>query len=109
VIVNVCPAARTTATADRVWNILTTTEKIAEWQDARFVSADPPGAVAPGQAIHLSAQGFGRAWPVRIDVRDVDPKHRWIDWVAHLPFGVDNEQRTTLTETPEGGTLVRFN
>jgi hypothetical protein len=46
---------------------------------------------------------------VRIDVRDVDQKHRWIDWVAHLPFGVDNEQRTTLTETPEGGTLVRFN
>ena len=92
-----------------MWSILTTTEKIAEWQDARFVSADPPGEVTPGQAIHLSARGFGRTWPVRIDVRDVDPHHRWIDWVAHLPLGVDNEQRTTLTETPEGGTLVRFN
>ena len=88
-----------------MWSVLTTTENFADWQDARFVS----GTVAPGQSILLSAPGFGRSWPVRIDVRDVDPKHRWIDWVAHLPFGVDNEQRTTLTETPEGGTVVRFN
>jgi hypothetical protein len=54
-------------------------------------------------------RGFGRWWPVRIDVRGVDPQHRWIDWVARLPLGVANHQRTTLTETPEGGTLVRFN
>jgi len=109
VIVNVCPAARTTAPPERMWSVLTTTEKIGDWQDARFVSVDPPGDVRAGQAIHLAARGFGRWWPVRIDVREVDPGHRWIDWVARLPFGVDNHQRTTLTETPEGGTLVRFN
>ena len=33
----------------------------------------------------------------------------WIEWVARLPLGVENYQRTTLTETPGGGTLVRFN
>ena len=108
-IVNVCPAAMTSASPDRVWSVLSKPEKFEEWQGARFVSADPPGDVQPGQAINLSARGFGRSWPVRIDVRDVDPEHRWIDWVARLPLGIANFQRTTLSETPEGGTLVRFN
>jgi len=109
VIVNVCPAARTSASPDRVWSVLSRPEKFEDWQGARFVSAAPPGDVQPGQAINLSARGFGRSWPVRIDVRDVDPDHRWIDWVARLPLGIANFQRTTLSETPEGGTLVRFN
>ena len=108
-IVNVCPAARSTATPDRVWSILSAPQKFEEWQGARFVSADPAGHLQPGQSINLSARGFGRWWPVRIDVRDVDPGRRWVDWVAWLPLGVANYQRTTLTETPEGGTLVRFN
>ena len=108
-VVNVCPAARSSASPDRIWSVLSKPQKFEEWQGARFVSADPPGDVQPGQTINLSARGFGRWWPVRIDVRDVDPQHRWIDWVARLPLGIANFQRTTLTETPEGGTLVRFN
>ncbi|HEY6117561.1 MAG TPA: SRPBCC family protein [Candidatus Dormibacteraeota bacterium] len=108
-IVNVCPAAMTSASPDRVWSVLSKPQLFEAWQGAHFVSADPPGEVQPGQAIHLSARGLGRAWPVRIDVRDVDPHHRWIDWVARLPLGIANFQRTTLTETPEGGTLLRFN
>jgi ligand-binding SRPBCC domain-containing protein len=109
VIVNVCPAQRSTASPDHIWSILSSPEKFEEWQGARFVSAKPPGDVQAGQVINLSARGFGRSWPVRIDVRDVDPHHLWIDWVARLPFGLTNFQRTTLTETPGGGTLVRFN
>ena len=109
VVVNVCPAARTNASPDRVWSVLSKPQKFEEWQGARFVSAVPPGDVQPGQSINLSARGFGRWWAVRIDVRDVDPQHRWIDWVARLPLVVENHQRTTLSETPEGGTLVRFN
>ena len=108
-VVNVCPAAGTSASADRIWTVLSKPERFEEWQGARFVSADPPGGVQPGQVINLSARGFGRSWPVRIDVRDTDPEHRWIDWIVQLPLGVENHQRTTLTETPEGGTLVRFN
>jgi hypothetical protein len=108
-VINVCPAAVSTATPERIWGVLTTPERLGDWADARFVSAEPPGPAKPGQVISLSAPGLGREWPVRIDVRDIDPRHRWIDWVARLPLGVDNHQRTTLTETPEGGTLVRFN
>ena len=80
-----------------------------EWQDARFVSAEPPGQMQPGQKINLAARGFGREWPVRIDVRDVDPQHSWVDLVVHLPLGVTNHEHVTLTETKEGGTLVRLN
>ena len=108
-IVNVCPAAVSSAPPEKIWSVLTSLERIGEWQDARFVSAEPPGPMKPGQVIHLLAAGFGREWPVRIEVPGVDPHHRWVDFVVHLPFRVANHERVTLTETKEGGTLVRFN
>jgi uncharacterized protein YndB with AHSA1/START domain len=109
VIINICPAAVTPASPDRVWRLLTTPERFGEWLDATFVSANPPGSATPSQTIHLWAPSLGRRWPVSIDVVDVDPQSRWIDLLAHLPFGIDNHEHVTLTETKEGGTLVRFN
>jgi activator of Hsp90 ATPase-like protein len=109
VIVNVCPAAATSAAADRIWSVLTTPERFGEWADADFVSAEPPGPAQAGQVIRLTSQGYGRRWPVRIDVLDVDPGRRWIDLVAYLPLGIANHERITLSETDRGGTLVRFN
>jgi uncharacterized protein YndB with AHSA1/START domain len=109
VIVNVCPAATTSAPPDRVWRVLTTPEKFDDWAGARFVSADPPGPVSPGQKIYLMALALGRKWPVRMDVRDLDPGHRWIDLLVHLPFGIENHERVTMTGTDSGGTLVRLN
>jgi uncharacterized protein YndB with AHSA1/START domain len=109
VIVNVCPAAVTPASPDRVWKVLTTPERFSEWNDANFVRAEPPGPVRPDQVIHFTTPAFGRTWPVTIEVRDMDPHSRWIDLLVHLPFAVDNHEHVTLTETKEGGTLVRFN
>jgi len=109
VIVNVCPAATTKASLDRIWSVLTDPQHIHEWNDASYVSADPPGPMTPGQVIHLTAPEFGRTWPVKFDVRNVDRQKRWLDVVVHLPFGIENHERITLTETADGGTLVRFN
>jgi ligand-binding SRPBCC domain-containing protein len=109
VIVNVCPAATSKAPPDKIWSVLTAPEKFEDWQDARYISSDPPGPVEPGQVINLKARGFGREWPVRIDVRDMDPQHRWMDLMVHLPLGLTNHEHLTLTQTKEGGTLVRFN
>jgi len=108
-VVNVCPAAVTRVSPDRVWTVLTSPEHFDAWMDATFVSADPTGPVKPGQTIHLSALGLRRRWPVSMDVVDMDPHRRWIDLVVHLPLGVDNHEHVTLTETKDGGTLVRFN
>jgi ligand-binding SRPBCC domain-containing protein len=108
-VVNVCPAAVTSAPPESVWRVLTTPERFSEWNDATFVSAEPPGPLKPGQTLHLTAPALGRKWPVTIEVRDMDPQSRWIDFLVHLPFAVDNHEHVTLTETKEGGTLVRFN
>lgn len=108
-IVNVCPAAVSKAPPDRIWSVLTASERVHEWTDASYASAKPPGPMAAGQVIKLTARGFGKNWPIRFDVRDVDPQKRWLDLVVHIPPGIVNHERITLTETPEGGTLVRFN
>ena len=108
-VVNVCPAAVTSASADQVWQILIAPERFGEWTDADFVSADPAGPAAPGQVIHLGASGLGRVWPLTMDIGDMDPSRRWIDMVVRLPFAIRVDEHITLTPTPEGGTLVRFN
>ena len=108
-IVNVCPTAVSSAPPDRVWTVLTNFERFGDWNDATYVSADPPGPTKRGQVIHLTAPALGRKWPVTIDVGEFDPNKRWIDLLVHLPFGVDNQERVTLSETDAGGTLVRFN
>lgn len=107
-IVNVCPAAVTPAPADRIWSVLTVPERFGEWTAATYVSAEPTGPVTKGQTIHLTASYAGRHWPIDVEVRGVDPQRRWIDLLVRLPFGIENHEHLTLTET-EGGTLVRFN
>lgn len=106
---NVCPASVTHASPNRLWSVLSVPERFGEWTDATYLSSDPVGPVKPGQTIHLTAPLFGRSLPIDIAVRDVDPRRGWIDLVVRLPFGVDNHEHITLTETTEGGTLVRFN
>lgn len=108
-IVNVCPAAVTPAPPDRVWQVLVDTEKLGDWTDAMFVSAEPQGPAVTGQVVSLTARGLGRTWPVTIEVGEMDPGHRWIDFVARLPLGLENHEHLTLTGTPDGGTLIRFN
>jgi hypothetical protein len=108
-IVNVCPAAATSAPADRVWRVLTTPERFGEWLDATFVSASPPGLASAGQRVEMTSRALGRRWPVAIEVVEMDPRSRWLELRVRLPFGVVNEERVTLTETEAGGTLVRFN
>jgi hypothetical protein len=109
VALNVCPAATSKAPPNRFWRVLTEVDRYGDWVDARFVSADPDGPARPGQKLYFDAPALGRAWPVRIDLVGLDPGHRWIDMVAYLPFGIENHEHLTLTDTPDGGTLVRFN
>ena len=108
-ILNVRPAANSKAPPDRLWAVLTAVDRFGEWVDGRVVSARPPGTANPGQVIDMVTPEFGREWPVRIEVGKMDPQRRWIDFLVRLPFGVENHEHLTLTERPDGGTLVRFN
>jgi len=85
------------------------TDRYSDWTDARFVSAIPPGPATRGQVVLFAAPFLGRALRFTITIQDLDPNRRWIDMLARFPFGIDNHEHLTLTETREGGTLVRFN
>jgi len=109
VIVNVCPAATSEAPPDRFWEILIDPKAYELWADARLISSEPPGPVRAGTALRMKSPGFGRQWPVRLDITGLDPDRRWIDIVARLPLGIENHEHLTLTEMPDGRTLIRFN
>src|SRR5258708_23921794 len=108
-VVNVGPAAVTPAPPERVWRVLTTPERLSEWNDATFVSSDPPGPVKPGQTLHFTAPSFGRTWPVTMEVRDTDPQSRCIDIIVRLPLGVVKHEHISLTETNKCRSAGRCN
>ena len=108
-IVNVCPAAVTRTPPDKIWEILEATDRLGEWTDVKVVSMDPPGPAQAGQVVVMGSPALGRRWSLSIEVTGLDPQHRWIDYVVRLPFGISNYEHLTLTERPDGGTLVRFN
>ena len=108
-IVNVCPAATSKAPPDRFWEILIDPKAYELWADARLLSSEPPGPVRAGTVLRMMAPGFGREWPVRLEVPGLDSNRRWIDIVVHLPLGIVNQEHLTLAERPDGGTLIRFN
>jgi hypothetical protein len=109
VIVNVCPAATTKAPPDRIWSVMTAPERVGEWNDATYVKSEPPGPVRPGQVIYLTAPALGLRWPLSFHIEDLDPQRRWAEMLVKLPFGIENHEHITLTETTDGSTLVRFN
>jgi len=108
VVVNVCPAATTTAPPEKVWNVIASIDRWSEWAGAAVLTVEPPGPIQPGQHIRLGAPTL-RFLQFTIDITDLDSQRRWIDLVARFPFGIANYEHLTLTEMDGGGTLVRFN
>lgn len=107
-IVNVCPAGVSKVPPDKVWSVIVDFARWHEWTDAVVAAVEPPGPAQPGQVVHLHAPRL-RFLRFTIDIGDIDPNRRWIDLVARFPFGIENHEHLTLTETDGGGTLVRFN
>ena len=108
-IVNVCPAAVTSASPERVWNVIVNLERAEEWMDVKVDSSQPPGVMTPGQIIKLGGPVLGLKLYLSMEVGEMDPQRGWIDLLVRLPFGIDNHEHLTLTPTDAGGTLIRFN
>jgi hypothetical protein len=53
VIVNVCPAATSTAPPDRFWAVLAESERLGEWTDAKRIVAGKCAQALDTPAAHL--------------------------------------------------------
>jgi uncharacterized protein YndB with AHSA1/START domain len=109
VIVSVCPAAVVQAPVERVWDLLTRPAGFDLWVDTELESAEPDGRARAGQRMRFRAPvAAGLTLRLTIDVVDVDAELRRLRFLATLPFGIENDQTTTLSEVEPGTTLVRF-
>lgn len=88
--------------------MLADTGHFDRWNDAHFVSADPPGRVQPGQRLEFWAGLLGLRLPVRMTVGEVEPPHL-LGLRVELPLGIVNDERVVLQPADEGRTLIRFN
>jgi uncharacterized protein YndB with AHSA1/START domain len=96
------------APVERVWDLLTRPDGFDLWADALVVSAEPEGRARPGQLVHLVTRALGWSFAVTIEVREVDEERHRLRFLVELPFGVINDQVTTLAAAGDGETLVRF-
>jgi uncharacterized protein YndB with AHSA1/START domain len=96
------------APVERVWELMTRPEAFDLWADAAVVAAEPEGPAQPGQELHLVTNALGLTFAVRIRVQEVDAERRRLRFLADLPFGVVNDQVTTMADAGGGTTLVRF-
>ncbi len=55
-----------------------------------------------------AATGLGFHLQITMDVQDVSVEQRRLRLLVNLPFGITNDQTTTLTDAGAGRTLVRF-
>jgi uncharacterized protein YndB with AHSA1/START domain len=106
--VNVCPSAVVEAPVERVWALMTSPEGFDTWTDASLVAAEPEGPARPGQRLRLATSAFGHRFGMTIDVLEVDAQRHLLRLRVYFPFGLVEDQTTTMTPAGDGRTLVRF-
>ncbi|MGZ3459492.1 MAG: SRPBCC family protein [Archangium sp.] len=101
-VVSACPTDVVEAPVEGVWSFLTSPDRLDLWWDAKVARVSPPGPMVAGQRIDASTRAFGRSFPVRFDVHQVDAEQHQVRMTAYLPLGLIND--TTLTCSPlQGG------
>jgi hypothetical protein len=91
----VCPACVADAPAEVVWSLLDPAH-LDEWWDARTRRVTPPGPLSARQRLECRAGPLG-LFGFTAEVLDVDAAARRLHWVIRLPFGIVNDQTTTVT------------
>jgi hypothetical protein len=101
-----CPACVADAPAEVVWSLLDPAH-LDEWWDARTRRVTPQGPLSAGQRLECRAGPLG-LFSVTVEVLEVDTAARRLHWVARLPFGIVNEQTTTVTPLGPGRCRISF-
>jgi hypothetical protein len=101
-----CPTCVADAPLSVVWSLLDPA-RLDEWWDARTRRVTPRGPLAPGQRIEALAGPLGPL-AVTLDVLEVDPAAHRVRFRVRMPFGITNDQTTTLTPLGPGRCRIGF-
>jgi hypothetical protein len=89
-----CPACVADAPAEVVWSLLDPA-RLDEWWGIRTVRVSPRGPLSAGQRLECRSGPLGM-FAVAAEVLDVDQAARRLHWSVRLPFGVVNDQTTSV-------------
>ena len=103
--IQTCPTALVQASADRVWQLLTTPSELQRWSGLRIVKG-PDRPLATGDQIVFRAS-LSALLEVRFQVMDLEPLRRLVLEV-HFPFGIVNDEVVVLTPASEGACRVTY-
>lgn len=103
-----CPIAIIDAPAERVWRLLDSPARYADWWDAETRSIVPEGPAQPGQQILAQSVALGKRWDVRISVQAIAPEKRQLDLLTRLPLGITVHNHITCTPLDAQHTRVAF-
>jgi hypothetical protein len=101
--ITTCPTEVVAAAPERIWDLLTRADKLAEWSGAKLLDG-PARPLEPGDRVVLG--GFGMT--LTVDVLGMEPLRQLTADVA-LPFGVVNHEVIQLSPIDAGRSRVTFN
>jgi uncharacterized protein YndB with AHSA1/START domain len=104
--IQTCPTAMIQASAERVWQLLTTPSELQRWSDAKSVNG-PDRALTAGDQIVFRA-GLGSFFEVRFQVIDLERSRR-LAFEMHLPFGIVNHEVVVITPESDASCRVTYN
>jgi uncharacterized protein YndB with AHSA1/START domain len=101
-MLHVCPTDVVHATAERIWQLITTPTELARWSDTKVIEA-PDRELRTRDRLVLGA-GPGRRMKVIFDVEDA-VRPRRLALSIRLPLGVTNTE--VIEIAPVGGDACR--
>lgn len=105
-MIRVCPTDVVHASADRIWDLLTTPRELAAWSETMLVDA-PEQELRAGDHLVLGA-GIGSRLRVIFHVREaVRPQLLSLD--IRLPLGVTNDETIRISPIGSNESRVTFN
>lgn len=99
-----CPTTVVAAPAERVWELIVSPVKLAEWTHTRLLTAPDRPLKAGDRAVY----GAGPGLRAIFDVLEVDPPHTFRVDVT-LSFGIVNHEVVQLSKIDEKSCRVTLN